>query len=165
MANIAAQISKTGKRIAAACLSRIPGSQLPRGRISDYRAWRDAREARLPWLGRGWDHWQIRVRGAEMVEMAPPLTADGTVNPVYRAAQCYRYPPLFLAHVRNGRLVGGDGVVLTSGGLALEESTFAWELPPAEWPVFSRLRVPGLQQKPGAMLTLLSPVSAKPNYF
>jgi len=165
MANIAAQISKTGKRIAAALLSRIPGSQLPRGRISDYRAWSDAREARLPWLGRGWDHWHIPVRGAEMVEMAPPLTADGTINPVYRGAQCYRYPPLFLAHIRNGRLLGSDGVVLTSDGLVLEESTFAWEAPPAEWPVFSRLRVPEIAQKPGAMLTLLSPVSAKPNYF
>ncbi|MGB7537544.1 MAG: glycosyltransferase family 61 protein [Anaerolineales bacterium] len=165
MANIAERITNTGKRIAAAILSRFPGSPLPRGRISDYRAWSEAREARLPWLARGWDHWYVPARDAEMVEMAPPLTADGSVNPVYRAAQCYRYPPLFLAHIRNGRLLGNDGVVLTSDRQVLEESTFAWELPPAEWPVFSRLRVPELERKPGALLTLLSPVSAKPNYF
>jgi hypothetical protein len=165
MANWTASISKTGKRIAASLLSLIPGTQFPRGRISDYRAWSDAREARLPWPARGWDHWYIPARESEMVEMAPPLTADGSVNPVYRAAQCYRYPPLFLAHIRNGRLLGSDGVVLTSGGRVLEESTFAWELPPAQWPVFSRLRIPEIKQKPGAMLTLLSPVSAKPNYF
>jgi capsular polysaccharide biosynthesis protein len=165
MANIAERITNTGKRIASAILSRFPESPLPRGRISDYRAWSDARESRLPWLARGWDHWYIPVRDAEMVEMAPPLIADGSVNPVYSGAQCYRYPPLFLAHVRHGRLMGNDGVVLTADGQVLEESTFAWELPPAEWPVFSRLRVPELKRKPGALLTLLSPVSAKPNYF
>ncbi|MBN1438428.1 MAG: glycosyltransferase family 61 protein [Anaerolineales bacterium] len=157
--------SRTVKRIAASILRRIPGSRLPQGGIPDYRAWSDSREARLPWLERGWDHWCVTVREAEMVEMPPPITADGTVNPVYRGAQYYRYPPLYLAHVRNGRLLGRDGVVLTSDGRVLEESTFAWGLPPAEWPVFTRLSVPAARAQPGAMLTLLSPVSGKPNYY
>jgi hypothetical protein len=158
-------ITRTAKWIAASALRRFPGSQLPQGRICDFRAWSDSHEAEQPWMERGWDHWYIPVRDAEMVEMAPPLTTDGSINPVYRGAQCYRYPPLFLAHIRNGRLLGRDGVVLTSKGLVLEESTFAWGLPPAQWPVFSRLSVPPVQDKQGAMLTLLSPVSAKPNYF
>jgi hypothetical protein len=158
-------IMKTIKKVAASVLRIIPGSLLPQGRISDYRAWSDAREARQPWMERGWDHWYIPVRDAELVEMAPPLSSDGSVNPVYRGAQCYRYPPLYLAHIRNGRLLGRDGVVLTSDGRVLEESTFAWGLPPAQWPIFSRLSAPQIKEKQGAMLTLLSPVSAKPNYF
>lgn len=165
MQHIAARVIRTIKRIAASVLRLIPGSQLPQGRIPDYRAWSDSREARQPWMERGWDHWYIPVHDAEMVEMAPPLTADGSINPMYRGAQFYRYPALCLAHIRNGRLLGREGVVLTSDGRVLEESTFAWEMPPAEWPVFTRLSVPDIKEKPGAMLTLLSPISGKPNYF
>jgi hypothetical protein len=146
-------------------LRRLPGSALPQGIISNFRSWSLAREARLPWTERGWDHWYIPVRGTELVEMAPPLTADGSIHPVYRGAQFYRYPPLFLAHIRNGRLLGRDGVVLTSDGLVLEESSFAWGLQPKQWPVFTRLSLPVVKKKPGAMLTLLSPAAAKPNYF
>jgi hypothetical protein len=160
-----AWLTKTARSIAASVLRRIPGSQLPRGRITDFRAWSSAHEARLSWQERGWDHWFVPVRDAEMVEMAPPLTADGSVHPVFRSAQFYNYPPLLLAHIRNGRLLGADGVVLTQDGRVLEESTFAWETPRGEWPVYSRLRVPPLKIKTGAMLSLLSPVSAKPNYF
>jgi hypothetical protein len=146
-------------------LRRLPGSALPQGTISNFRSWSLAREARLQWTERGWDHWYIPVRGTELVEMPPPLTADGSIHPVYRGAQFYRYPPLFLAHIRNGRLLGRDGVVLTSDGLVLEESSFAWGMQPKQWPVFSRWSIPAAKKKPGAMLTLLSPVAAKPNYF
>jgi hypothetical protein len=165
MQNMATRISRTVRLILASLLRLVPGSRLPRGRISDYRVWSESRESRQPWMERGWDHWYISVREPEMVEMAPPLTADGSINPVYRGAQCYRYPQLFLGHLRNGRVLGRDGVVLTSDGLVLEESTFAWGMPPARWPVFSRLSAPRIEEKQGALLTLLSPVTAKPNYF
>jgi hypothetical protein len=153
------------KAILASGLSRLPSSALPRGRIPDFRAWSDAREARLPWMEKGWDRWYIPVRGPEVVEIASPLSLDETVHPVYRGAQFYRYPPLFLAQLRNGRLMGWDGTVLTPDGRVLEEFSFAWGAPPSQWPVFSRLRIPARQIKRGAMLTLLSSVSAKPNYF
>jgi hypothetical protein len=153
------------KSILASGLRLFPSSALPRGRISDFRAWSDERESRLPWMEKGWDHWHIPVRDPELVEIAPPLNLDGAVHPVYRGAQFYRYPPLYLAQLRNGRLLGWDGTVMTSDGRVLEEFSFAWGAPPSQWPVFSRLRVPAREEKPGAMLTLLSPVSAKPNYF
>jgi capsular polysaccharide biosynthesis protein len=143
----------------------MPGSRLPQGRIADFRTWSEAREAQLPWMEKGWDHWYIPVREAELVGMAPPLSPDGAIHPVYRGAQFYRYPPLYLAHVRNGRLLGRDGWVLTADGRVLEEFSFAWGIPPAQWPVFSRLSVPKEEPRPGAMLTLLSPISGKPNYF
>jgi hypothetical protein len=165
MQPMTAWLARTGKTLAARMLRLLPGSDLPRGRIPDFRAWCDSREARLPWTERGWDHWYIPVREAELVEMAPPLTPDGSVNPVYRGAQFYRYPPLYLAHIRNGRLLGRDGVVMTADGRVLEESSFAWGLPPSQWPVFSRLTLPPIRSKPGVMLNLLSPVSGKPNYF
>jgi capsular polysaccharide biosynthesis protein len=158
-------LTRRAKLTAATVLRRLPGSRLPQGRIPDFRAWSDSREARLPWMEQGWDHWYVPVRDAETVEMAPPITADGSVHPVYRGAQCYRYPPLYLAHIRNGMVLGKEGVVLTADGRVLEESTFAWGVPPAEWPVFTRLSVPEITEKPGEMLTLLSPVSGKPNYF
>ena len=109
-------------------------------------------------------HYQIETpaRGTELVEMNPPITADGSVHPVYRGAQFYRYPSLFLAHVRNGRLLGREGVVMTTEGLVLEESSFAWGMQPRQWPVFRRLSVPAVKEKMGAMLTLLSPVAGKP---
>jgi capsular polysaccharide biosynthesis protein len=153
------------KAILASGLRLLPSSALPRGRIPDFRAWSDAREARLPWMEKGWDRWYIPVRDPELVEIGPPLSLDETVHPVYRGAQFYRYPPLFLAQLRNGRLLGWDGTVLAADGRVLEEFSFAWGAPPSQWPVFSRLRIPDKQAKPGAMLTLLSPVSAKPNYF
>ena len=141
MANMRGSISKTGKVLRRRSSAVFPDRNCPGdGSPITGRGAMPAKPA-SPWLARGWDHWYIPVRDAEMVEMAPPLTADGSVNPVYRGAQCYRYPPLFLAHIRNGRLLGSDGVVLTADGRVLEESTFAWELPPAEWPVFSRLRI------------------------
>jgi hypothetical protein len=165
MQNITMWIKRVIRSIAVFLLRLLPASHLPNGRISDFRAWCDSHESRLSWTERGWDHWYIPVREAEMIEMAPPLTADSSIHPVYRGGQFYNYPLLYLAHIRNGRLLGSDGAVLTSDGRVLEESTFAWGLRPAEWPVFTRRRVPEIQPKPGAMLTLLSPVSAKPNYF
>jgi hypothetical protein len=165
MSKISAWLIRTVKAILASVLRLVPGSRLPKGRISDFRAWSDALESRQPWMERGWHQWYIPVREGEMVELAPPIAADGSINPVYRGAQCYRYPPLFLGHLRHGRLLGRDGVVLTSDGRVLEESTFAWGVPPAQWPVFSRLSAPKIEEKQGALLTLLSPVTAKPNYF
>jgi hypothetical protein len=153
------------KSVVASALRILPGSALPQGRIPDFRAWSRSYEARLQWMERGWDHWYIPVRGTELVEMAPPLTADASIHPVFRAAQFYRYPPLFLAHIRNGRLMGREGVVLTADGFVLTESSFAWGQQPRQWPVFSHLSVPAIKEKPGAMLTLLSPVAGKPNYF
>jgi hypothetical protein len=160
-----AWLTRTAKSTSAGILRRLPGSRLPCGRISDFREWSAAHEARLPWQERGWDHWSIPVRDAELVELPPPLTADGSVHPVYRSAQFYNFPPLQLAHLRDGRLLGAEGAVLTKNGLVLEESTFAWETPRGDWPVFTRLRVPPPKAKDGAMLTLLSPVSVKPNYY
>jgi len=165
MQDITVRAAGWARSVAASVLRILPGSGLPRGTIPDFRAWSESRETRLQWMERGWDHWCIPVREAELVEMAPPLTADGAVNPVYRGAQFYRYPPLYLAHIRNGRLLGREGAVLTSDGRVLEESSFAWGNSPRTWPVFSRLRVPEIRQKSGAMLTLLSPVAGKPNYF
>jgi len=153
------------QKTAASVIRRLPGSNLPQGTIPNFRSFSHAREARLHWMERGWDHWYIPVRGTELVEMAPPLTADGSVNPAYRSAQYYQYPSLFLAHLRNGRLLGRDGVVLTSDGLVLEESSFAWGIPPRQWPIFARWNIPDAVKKTGAKLTLLSPVSAKPNYY
>jgi hypothetical protein len=153
------------KTTAASVLRMAPDSPLPKGSIADFRAWSDAREARLPWMEKGWDHWCLPVCDAELVEIAPPLSTDEEVHPVYRGAQFYRYPPLFLAQLRNGRLVGWEGTVLTPDGRVLEEFSFAWGVPPSQWPIFSRLRIPPRQEKPGALLTLLSPITAKPNYF
>jgi hypothetical protein len=153
------------REILASGLRLLPSSARPRGTIPDFRAWCDAREARLTWAEKGWERWYIPVRDPELVEIAPPLTLDEVVHPVYRGAQFYRYPPLYLAQIRNGRLLGWDGAVLTPEGRVLEEFSFAWGSPPSQWPVFSRLRIPEKREKPGAMLTLLSPVSAKPNYF
>jgi capsular polysaccharide biosynthesis protein len=153
------------RAVLASGMRLLPSSPLPRGRIADFRAWSDDREARLPWMEKGWDHWYIPVRDPELVEIAPPLSLDDVIHPVYRGAQFYRYPPLFLAQLRKGRVLGWDGAVLTPDGRVLEEFSFAWGAPPSQWPVFSRLRIPVQQKKPGAMLTLLSPVSAKPNYF
>jgi capsular polysaccharide biosynthesis protein len=153
------------KSVLATGLRWLPSSALPRGRIPDFRAWSDAREARLPWMEKGWDRWYIPVRGPELVELAPPLSLDDTIHTVYRGAQFYRYPPLFLAQLRNGRVLGWDGAVLTPDGRVLEEFSFAHGAPPSQWPVFSRLRFPPKQEKPGAMLSLLSSVSSKPNYF
>jgi len=153
------------KGILAAGLRLLPSSPLPRGRIPNFCAWSDEREARLPWMEKGWDRWCLLVRGPELVEIAPPLSLDEIIHPVYRGTQFYRYPPLFLAQIHNGRVLGWDGTVLTPDGWVLEEFSFAWGAPPSQWPVFSRLRNPTRQEKPGAMLTLLSSVSAKPNYF
>ena len=153
------------KAVLASALRALPGTMFPRGRIQDFRAWSDAREARLPWMEKGWDRWYIPVRDPELVEIAPPLSIDGTVHPVYRGTQFYRYPPLFLAQIRNGRIIGHEGIILTLDHRVLEEFSFAWGVPPSQWPIFSRLRFPPRQEKTGAMLTLLSPVSAKPNYF
>jgi hypothetical protein len=158
-------VGNSMKAAAASVLRMMPDSPLPKGSIPDFRAWSDAREARLPWMEKGWDHWYLPVRDAELVEIAPPLNTDGAVHPVYRGAQFYRYPLLYLAQLRNGRIIGHEGTVLTPDGRVLEEFSFAWGVPPSQWPVFSRLRIPPRREKPGAMLTLLSPVSAKPNYF
>jgi capsular polysaccharide biosynthesis protein len=165
MSKFEEQAANIIKSAAASALRALPSSALPRGRIQDFRAWSDAREARLSWMEKGWDHWYLPVRGAELVEIAPPLSVDRAVHPVYRGAQFYRYPPLFLAQIRHGRIVGYEGAVLTPDGRVLEEFSFAWGAPPSQWPIFSRVRVPPMQEKPGAMLTLLSPVTAKPNYF
>jgi hypothetical protein len=153
------------KAVLASALRALPGTVVPRGRIQDFRAWSDAREVHLPWMEKGWDRWYIPVRDPELVEIAPPLNIDGTVHPVYRGAQFYRYPPLYLAQIRNGRIIGHEGTILTPDRRVLEEFSFAWGMPPSQWPIFSRLRFPPRQEKIGAMLTLLSPVSAKPNYF
>ncbi len=153
------------KAVLAAALRTLPGTGRPRGTIPDFCAWSDEREARLPWMEKGWDQWHLPVRDPELVEIAPPLSLDEKVHPVYRGAQFYRYPKLFLAQLRNGRLLGWEGTVLTSDGRVLEEFSFAWGMRPSQWPVFSRLSIPAPQEKPGAMLTLLSPVAAKPNYF
>jgi capsular polysaccharide biosynthesis protein len=155
----------TLKAVLASVLRALPGTGVPRGRIPDFRAWCDAREARLPWMEKGWDRWYIPVRDPEVVEIAPPLHLDGTVHPVYRGGQFYRYPPLYLAQIRNGRIIGYEGTILTPDRRVLEEFSFAWGVPPSQWPVFSRLRFPPRQEKSGAMLSMLSPVSAKPNYF
>jgi hypothetical protein len=165
MQRIIRRTGRWAKSMTASVLRRLPGSRLPQGTIANFRAWSHAREARLQWMERGWDHWYVPTRGADLVEMNPPITADGSVHPVYRGAQFYRYPSLFLAHVRNGRLLGRDGVVLTSEGLVLEESSFVWGLQPRQWPVFRRLSVPPAKEKSGAMLTLLSTVAGKPNYY
>jgi hypothetical protein len=153
------------KSVLAYALRALPGTALPHGTISDFRAWCDGREARLPWMEKGWDQWYLPVRDPEFIELAPPLSLDPAVHPVYRGAQFYRYPPLFLAQLRNGRVLGWDGAALTSDGRVLEEFSFAWGEPPSQWPVFSRVRIPPKRMMPGAMLSLLSPVSAKPNYF
>lgn len=165
MATFMTQARKTIQWIAASLIRNLPGSNLPKSGIPDLRAWIDAREAGRQWMERGWDYWYILVRKAEMVEMPPPLSADGTINAVYRGARFYRYPPVYLAHLTNGRLLGREGAVLTADGRVVEESSFAWGSQPRDWPVYSRLSVPPVAPKQGAMLTLLSPVSAKPNYF
>jgi hypothetical protein len=137
----------------------------PKGVIRDFGAWAEEGDRRRTFLERGWHHWQIPVRDAEVVQSRPPLSLEPGMPLPYREAQLYRYPPLFLAHLRSGRLALSEGVVLSPEDLVFDEFSYYWGRTPFQLPIFSRLRLPPLQHQEGIFATILSPGSASPNYF
>lgn len=137
----------------------------PKGIILDFRAWAEECDRGQPFVERGWHHWHIPVREAEVVQSRPPLTLDSAMPVPYREAQLYRYPPLFLAHLRPGRLALSEGVVISPEDRVFDEFSYYWGRTGFQLPIFSRLRLPPMQHRDGIFATILSPGSASPNYY
>jgi hypothetical protein len=137
----------------------------PKGLIMDFRIWAGELERKRPFMDRGWHHWDIPVRDAEVIQSRPPLSLEAEMPEPYREAQLYRYPPLFLAHVRSGRLALREGVVISPDDRVFDEFSYSWGNPPSQLPIFRRLRLPAMQHREGVFATILSPGSAAPNYF
>lgn len=153
----------------AGMLKRSPfsSSQIgpPKGLIWDFRGWAEAIDRKLPFMEKGWRHWSIPVREAEVIQSRPPLSLESEMPEPYREAQLYRYPPLYLAHVRLGRLALREGVVISTDDRVFDEFSYCWGRAPRQLPIFHRLHLPPLKRKAGVYATILSPGSAAPNYF
>jgi len=137
----------------------------PKGIILDFRTWAEECDRAQPFVERGWRHWQIPVREAEVVQSRSPLTLDSTMPLPYREAQLYRYPPLFLAHLRLGRLALSEGVVISPTDQVFDEFSYDWGRTGFQRRIFRRLRLPPMEHREGIFATLLSPGSASPNYY
>lgn len=148
-------------------MTPIPSTTIgpPKGLILDFRAWAGKLERKRPFMDRGWHHWDIPVREAEVIQSRPPLSLGPETPGPYREAQLYRYPPLFLAHVRSGRLALREGVVISPDDRVFDEFSYQWGSRRSQLPIFRRLRLPVLQRREGVFATILSPGGATPNYF
>lgn len=163
------QLRRRVEGFGAQLLRRVPVASTrlgpPKGIIPDFRVWAEEGDRRRAFLERGWHHWQIAVREAEVIQLRPPLRLEPEMPLPYREAQLYRYPPLFLAHVRQGRLALSEGVVISPEDRVFEEFSYYWGRAPLQVPIFGRLRLPPMEHRDGVFATILSPGSATPNYF
>jgi hypothetical protein len=145
---------------------RLANRLLPaRDVIREFSDWAEADDHSRAITDRGWHHWSLPVREREVIELAPAIPIDGEANPVFEGGRLYRYPPLQVAHIRDGELIGRDSVVLSPDGRIFEEFTHGWGIGGAALPRVPRLGLPPAQEKRGLLATILSPGSATPNYF
>jgi hypothetical protein len=161
---------RTAFRIAfTACIRAVPWLPrllgLPSGVIWDFPGWVERNDKRLPWIRRGWLHTFQMIRPAELIQSPRPLTMDEPIRHMYDESQFYQYPPMGVAHIRNGRLATRHGVVMEPGGGVIEDFNYYWNREPWALPVFEMLRLPKVEHKAGTYATLLSPDATTPNYY
>jgi hypothetical protein len=134
---------------------------VPKRAIMDSAQWIRAAESRKTWSERGRDHWQIKVRDAEVVAGRPPIPLAGEVLPDFHPFRFVRFPGLSVTCVRRGRVALADGVVLSPDDRVFDEFTHHWGEPISRHPVFRTPGLPKMEYRGGIWATLVVPASGR----
>ncbi len=132
---------------------------VPKRVILDAGQWIRETEARKTWSERGRDHWQVKVRDAEMAAGRPPRTLGEEILPDFYPHRFVQFPPLFVTCIRRGRIALADGVVLSPDDRVFDQFTHHWGEPISRHPVFRTPGLPKLEYRSGIWATLVVPAS------
>lgn len=96
----------------------------------------------------------VQAAPEEKLVRRPPICLDG--HPDWRIERHLIgvNPPLFLATLPGGRVVGNSGAVITSDDVLLGDLSFDWFLRAEQHPLRWRLRLPPIQHLKGQIITL-----------
>jgi hypothetical protein len=153
------------RSFAAFWLRLIPLSSrqggVPKRAIMDSARWIRESESRKTWSERGREHWQVKVRDAEMVTGRPPHSLGGDVLPDFFPCRFVQFPPLSVTCIRRGRVALTDGVILSPDDRVFDEFTHHWGEPISRHPIFRTPGLPRLEYRNGIWATLVVPASGQ----
>lgn len=134
---------------------------VPKGVISSATEWIRQGDLRKPWGEKGRDHWQVKVRDAEMIMGRLPRSADGSVHPAFYEYRFVQLPELRVTCIRRGRIATADGVILSPDDRVFDEFTHNWGVPVTRHPIFSTPGLPKPEYQASTWATLVVPASSK----
>jgi hypothetical protein len=134
---------------------------VPKRAIMDSARWIRESELRKTWSERGRDHWQVKVRDAEMVAGHPPHTLGEEILPDFYPYRFVRFPELTVTCIRRGRVALADGVILSPDDRVFDEFTHHWGEPISRHPVFRTPGLPKMEYRSGMWATLVVPASGQ----